>query len=466
MADPTPEQVFNHSRAVIIAPAGCGKTELIARAVGLNSSLRQLVLTHTNAGVNSLLKRFHRLKIPSSKYKLLTIASFALEYATAFPKTSGVLYEDRQGSMDWGKVYSGATNVLNSKFGKDIIKSSYSGVFVDEYQDCTILQHSLITCLAEILPCRVFGDPLQGIFEFESSPLVDWNNDVFNFYDQLPELTTPWRWKGYNEKLGEWLLKIRPSIESGTAIDLKSLPKNVHRFPCTPENQLKSCFAALKKSGTVVAIHKWKDQAHNLARQLGGKYASIEEIEGNDLIEACEKIEISNGKERAIAMIDFCSKCFTSISTELSTIKSKLDSNSLELKRLSKHVNIANYLFDVVKWDSLKDWSLLMNMIEDIPTAKLFRPELWYDMKNASKRLGDVKNTESLSQIAIKLRQLHSILGRQLWKNTVSRVLLIKGLEYDNSIILNADSLTRKELYVALTRARNTMVILSANSKI
>jgi hypothetical protein len=29
--------------------------------------------------------------------------------------------------------------------------------------------------LAELLPCRILGDPLQGIFGFNEDPLVDWN---------------------------------------------------------------------------------------------------------------------------------------------------------------------------------------------------------------------------------------------------------------------------------------------------
>jgi superfamily I DNA/RNA helicase len=58
---------------------------------------------------------------------------------------------------------------------QQVIGSSYAGLFVDEYQDCTRAQHAIVLMLAELLPCRILGDPLQGIFGFNEDPLVDWN---------------------------------------------------------------------------------------------------------------------------------------------------------------------------------------------------------------------------------------------------------------------------------------------------
>ena len=43
-------------RGLVVAPAGCGKTHLIAEAVG-HAKGKQLVLTHTHAGVDLELGR-------------------------------------------------------------------------------------------------------------------------------------------------------------------------------------------------------------------------------------------------------------------------------------------------------------------------------------------------------------------------------------------------------------------------
>jgi superfamily I DNA/RNA helicase len=55
------------------------------------------------------------------------------------------------------------------------ILNSYSGIIVDEYQDCPIDAHRLIAALKAPMPCRVLGDELQAIFGFRDE-LVDWSN--------------------------------------------------------------------------------------------------------------------------------------------------------------------------------------------------------------------------------------------------------------------------------------------------
>ena len=63
------------SKGYVIAPAGFGKTHLIAMAINLGSD-RQLILTHTFAGVNALKKKTQVLGVPASKHHIDTIASW------------------------------------------------------------------------------------------------------------------------------------------------------------------------------------------------------------------------------------------------------------------------------------------------------------------------------------------------------------------------------------------------------
>ena len=61
-------------RGMVTAPAGCGKTQLIANALARHSDSKPiLVLTHTNAGVVALRGRLDRLGISSKVYRLATI---------------------------------------------------------------------------------------------------------------------------------------------------------------------------------------------------------------------------------------------------------------------------------------------------------------------------------------------------------------------------------------------------------
>ena len=52
---------------------------------------------------------------------------------------------------------------------------------------------------AELLPCRVVGDPLQSIFNFGKS-VVQWSDEVLSFFEELPGLD-PWRWDNFDPTL-------------------------------------------------------------------------------------------------------------------------------------------------------------------------------------------------------------------------------------------------------------------------
>ena len=219
MDESSPEVFSSKERALVITPAGCGKTELIAKAVACQDAGRQLILTHTHAGVRSLRDRLRRFRVSPQLYNINTIAGFALKYAISFPESSG-LGEFDPAEQEWEEVYAAGTRILSGLAGKRIIRSSYAGLYVDEYQDCTIRQHRLIMTLADVLPCRIVGDPLQGVFDFGDNQPVDWFQDVFPFFERLPDVRIPWRWVGQNEALGDWLLGVRDHLLKGQPIDL------------------------------------------------------------------------------------------------------------------------------------------------------------------------------------------------------------------------------------------------------
>ena len=152
----------------MVLPAGAGKTELIARATGVASETdgRQLILTHTHAGVHALKARLAGVGVEPWSYTLTTIAGWALKWALHYPSISRLTTAEPTSPDEWNAVYEGARRVLANPHLAASVRASYGGGFVDEYQDCTLQQHKLALALAELLPLRVLGDPLQGIFGF------------------------------------------------------------------------------------------------------------------------------------------------------------------------------------------------------------------------------------------------------------------------------------------------------------
>ncbi|MBZ0304029.1 MAG: AAA family ATPase, partial [Anaerolineae bacterium] len=252
------EQLIRSERAYLIAPAGYGKTQAISQAVALSDGGKQLVLTHTHAGVQSLRNRLRQLKVPTNNYEVDTIAGWALKLVICYPTTASLSIQIPPKSSEWKHVYNATCHILQQPFMRNVIHASYVGVFVDEYQDCTITQHTLVLELAKILPCRVLGDPLQGIFGFADEPLVDWENDVSNEFAKLPSPTIPMRWINRNERLGKWLAKARDCLCENRAIDLESDEIRWIQYNEDPrdfdDKGRQACYSKVKTPGTVIAI--------------------------------------------------------------------------------------------------------------------------------------------------------------------------------------------------------------------
>ena len=91
---------LNESLVGIIAPAGYGKTEEIAEAVHACDG-KQLILTHTRAGVAALRDRMKRKKVCPDKYEIDTIASFCLKWCKAYPSTAQVQIPKKMNEINY-----------------------------------------------------------------------------------------------------------------------------------------------------------------------------------------------------------------------------------------------------------------------------------------------------------------------------------------------------------------------------
>src|SRR5690349_10849341 len=120
-------------RGAVQAPAGCGKTWMIATAVAQHASGRQLVLTHTHAGVDALRRKLRAHGVSRRQYELETIAGWALEVSVAYPETTGLVNRLPRDSKDYESIYCGVEKLLRLSPIRRILRASYAGVFIDEY---------------------------------------------------------------------------------------------------------------------------------------------------------------------------------------------------------------------------------------------------------------------------------------------------------------------------------------------
>lgn len=460
----------------VVAPAGYGKTHLIAQSTA-RSAGRQLILTHTYAGVNSLSRKMRTLGVSDRLYRIDTIASWSLHLSLSYSGTSGWSDERPADNEQWNALYQACARLLDQAFIRRIVRASYDGLYVDEYQDCSGAQHDIILKLARDLPCRILGDPLQGIFDFEGQKPIDWAQDVQGQFERLGALEVPHRWiqTGAND-LSTWLWNVRTRLEQGQPIDLNvDRPAAVsftHANANSPQELIQSqgnaCrYFRCERGHTVIAIHKgnpeYKAKCHKLSRNLGGRFSSIEEVEGKDLFSFIRKLErAQTDADRLKEIIVFAKRCMTSVEQNLPAgtkrgERVKIQANTRNPEAARK----ANAYLAAPASCAIADFLLA---IKQTAGVELVRADLFYRAMGVLRK--HVLHPElSLAEATDKYHGEFRYKGRPVGRRRlIGTTLLVKGLEFDHAIVLDAASLSKKELYVALTRGARSLTIISTNS--
>ncbi|MDX6769103.1 MAG: AAA family ATPase [Elusimicrobiota bacterium] len=460
---PDAESLAQARRGYVAAAAGCGKTQLISEAVASHPTGRQLVLTHTHAGVDALRARLERLGARLGGYSVQTIAGFSLSYASAFPRASSLASAKPKSQDEWKSVYSGLAAVLKLPAVQKVIKSSYAGLYVDEYQDCTKAQHGLMMSVADLLPTRVLGDPLQGIFDFGDNDPVDWEADVKEKFQSVCSPDEPRRWAGKNEVLGAWLKQVRTSLINGQPIDLRHAAV---RFVDTsrsvnPLLAVGVCqeVASQNPDDTVVAIHHRPQQCHWVANKLNGRYSCIEPIESGELLKFAESLASGNGAQKASAAIEFAGKCMTVAAPMLRGAQKTILKGGKPRSTKAELAGPLAALDRVVSTNDLVNVAAALEVMKEMPKAVIYRRELLDESLRALREYDPAKH-QSVADAFWAVRNRTRQMGRRIPRCSVGRTLLIKGLEFDHAVILDADALSAKDLYVALTRGCKSLTIL------
>ncbi len=442
-------EVLQQRCGAVVAPAGHGKTELITRVAA--ESRRALILTHTHAGVHAIRDRLKRHGVRPRDAAVDTIAGWCMKYAHAFPSISAAPVEMPRNSEEWNALYEGVGRLLAMPAVQQIVRASYDRVLVDEYQDCNDLQHEVATKLAAIVPTIVFGDPVQGIFEFAGATL-SWENDVHPRFPLLGNLNIPYRWQEKNEDLGDWIAETRVRLLAGDPIDLHD--PRIEVYPSDDAFDMSGFFENNdEKEGSFAAIHCRKGICYKLASAARGGYQAIEEIAARRLIEFSEAWDQAlTGEARLSAIRSLLRECASKVDvSEEDTAKAELVDD--EVRNEVRQLELWNYDQATLR---------IIELAKVHPGLKFSRRELWRDTERALREVVQGR-AESLRSAADIVRNRTSIVGRVLPQRTVSTPLLLKGLEFDHVVLPNVRSFTHesnaqaKLFYVAVSRATRSL---------
>src|SRR5215211_7289741 len=116
-------------RGTVTAPAGCGKTQLIAEALTRHVDQKPiLVLTHTNAGVAALRGRLARAGVNAKSFRLHTIDGWSMRLVSTFPERCGhhrELLDLANPRTDYPKIRNAAADLLRARHVEDILTATY-----------------------------------------------------------------------------------------------------------------------------------------------------------------------------------------------------------------------------------------------------------------------------------------------------------------------------------------------------
>jgi DNA helicase-2/ATP-dependent DNA helicase PcrA len=459
--------LFAADRGSVTAPAGCGKTQLIADTMGLHGDSKPiLILTHTNAGAAALRIRLQRARVTSAAFRVATIDGFAMRIIGSFPLRSGHdprILEVANAQNDYPAIRSAALRLLQSGDIGDALRATYSRLIVDEYQDCSTVQHAIVDSLAAVLHTAVLGDPMQAIFGFGGNQLVNWQVDVQPRFPVLGALATPWRWRNAGtESLGRWLLDVRNDLQAGSSVDLRRAPPEVHWIQVTNANaeQKRRAAAQTRTIGqeqTVLIIGDARNARgrHQFTSQTPGA-TSVEAVDLGDLVGFARRFNI-NAADALDQLVNFAAEVMTHVGAAnlLARVETIRQGRARVPPTPAEAAAVA-----FASAPTLEGALRLLQELEDQAQARVFRPEVLHCWKSAVRAAAS--SGMSFLTGVLQARERNRHLGRPVSRRAVGSTLLLKGLEADVAVILHPEMMDAANLYVALTRGARRLLVCSA----
>lgn len=461
--------LFASDRGSVTAPAGCGKTQLIADTLGLHSGPKPvLILTHTNAGAAALRMRLQRARVASTAYRLATIDGFAMRLIGTFPLRSG--HEPRildvsDASNDYPAIRAAAAQLLQAGHIDRVLRATYSRLIVDEYQDCSLVQHAMVDSLANSLPANVLGDPMQAIFGFAGNQLVNWQAHVEARFPPMGALGTPWRWlNAGTEPLGRWLLRARTQLQGGQGVDLRGAPSEVqwvHLDAANADAQRRTA-AQTRTTGDeetvlIIANSRFPRSRHQFTSQTPGA-TSVEAVDLGDLVNFARRFNIG-GVDAIDQLVYFAAELMTQVdaSNFLTRVETVRHGRARTPPTSAEAAGVA--------FAAAPSAGAALHLIEQFELqrhVRVFRPEMLLCLKAALRATGSRRLT--LLEAVLQARERNRQLGRPVSRRAVGSTLLLKGLEADVAVILHPETMDAPNLYVALTRGARRLLVCSATA--
>ena len=486
----------NGAKTKLVSPAGYGKTFTIVECLK-HTKGKQLILTHTHAGVGAIKEKIREAGIASATYTVETISSFVQQFIHAF--YNPVYIPPQEKAKEYHQFLIDKAPILfSSLLIQKVLLSSYNGLFVDEYQDCSQEQHKVIQILSQVFPTHIVGDPLQSIFDFNGTS-INMETDLTE-YEKFPDLDIPHRWykEGNNKRLGDILKDIRQLILAKKKIELiNNDAARFHVIKILEKDIMKPQSDYRKKLDSII-INKNNIQGMDSLLIIVPEYDYIKDgkvFKKGSVNERAKLKNIIDYTKCLVLLEAIDDKSFYAIAKDADELIDKIIKAHKKNKKIkevlleklfpagkvnewfnSEGLKLKKSPIDKEKSDKIR---FLLDAFIITPSAlhlynivNLFRNE--FRIKYKREELGrtikmglkqSYLNNISIYQAVKDSRNLIRRTGRKIHGKCIGTTLLTKGLEFDTVVLLDAHRFDSPEhLYVALTRCCKRLIIFTENN--
>lgn len=466
------EAVLDAQRGMIVAPAGCGKTHLITEVLREKQIKPYLVLTHTTAGVTALKKRLNRLSVPPQNYIVATIDGWSLKIAGFFPGSCPLNVSPENLARFYPSLRRSVLDLLLSGKINEAIRASYSRLLVDEYQDCNVLQHEITETLSHVLPTVVFGDPMQCIFGF-SGPMPHWNTTVQTCFPVLTTLNTPWRWNNAGAPaLGQWILDTRERLLNAQPVNLTSCPDFIHFHSLSRDQNAN----LLRQQRAYYGLIRQHPEASVLvlgdSKRVASRHLFAQRSNGIDVVEPVDLsdvMKLARGLDEVTAASDMPEKILRTAAEMMTNME--VDPTLRRIRSIISGRNrtaaspVENVLIALIRDPSRVNIRSALKHLEEKRGTRVYRAGACQVLKEAIS-LSINSPDKSIYESASIIREQRRYQGdRRIPHRSIGSTLLLKGLECDHALILNAGSMSASDLYVALSRGAKSVTVFSGSDE-
>jgi hypothetical protein len=472
---------------LVEAPAGCGKTfeaAELARDLGQNlpEGSSVLVLAHTNAAVQEFTRR---VRNTGARVRAMTIDSFCVDLLEPYASRLGLPAPLRRhvgfgaGRLAFNALAPAAANLLaRCNPITAMLAARHPVVILDEHQDSSLIQHQVVASFGRADGCRVrvFGDPMQAIYEGDAAGAVTWDWLLAEAASSS-SLTEAQRWRD-DRALGEWILAARVELQAGRRLPLQDAPSSVTirrigglrcaGFGRGNAGQLARPVQEFTRNaeGSVAVLSRHNNHVWGLHVAAGG---TLRLNEGADYEKAYALLEEASANRDSPQRLSLClAEHIRDVSTGLDAAKYDAIRRALRPDRIEygRHLILRSFLEGfrpIYETPCLDTFCRTAKVINEVPPSWLtIRMPASMRLIGQARPQASDDPLECLDAVVARIKA-----GARRLTRSVSTIHKAKGLEYDHVMIGNFsaahfgdDEMSRRIAYVALSRARRSIMLV------